>query len=160
MKTLVEKVQFSLEKCKIADQKILIISPDGHVLFKSSKIQELYKNTLIQSITVLLVGTWRAAQELGTLSFFENDNFKLTYSDSNRGVAVENLKFQTKEYIAALIYDSEINPAKLRNQFKQALEVLLAMDAELLQEPAAKKESPFSNLSDDEINFAFDAIRI
>lgn len=160
MKSLAEKMQYSLEKCKIADQKLLIVSPDGHVIFKSSKIEEACKSTLIQSMTVLLVGTWRAAQELGSLSFFESDNFKLTYSDSKSGLVVENLNFQSKDYIAALIYDSEINPAKLRNQFKQALEVLTTLDVEVLQMPEAKKESPFSNLSDDEINFAFDAIRI
>jgi hypothetical protein len=160
MKDLTEKIASAFTKYHLSKHAIIIVNPDGHTIYTSQTMEKRHSKNLIQNMTVLLVGTLRAAQELGNLNFSNPENFKLTYSTSESGLVIENIKFKSKDYIAAIVYEYEVNPAKLRNQFKLALAGIDFSDESLFTKEDAKELSPFSNLSDDEINLAFDSIRI
>lgn len=140
-------------------QSLFLCRNDGVVLFKRH-LHQFDQETA----SALLSGIWQAATALTELipdkkTPKQNDFFRLSFDTSSKGIYLLPSQIHGKECFWGMIFDEEINPGLIKSRLRELasrLENFLETSKNINH---STKGHPFSELSDEEIDKAFQKMR-
>jgi len=143
----------------LVKQSLFLCRNDGIILFKKH-LHDFDQETA----SALLSGIWQAASALTELlpndkKHSKNDFYRLSFDTSSKGIYLIPTKLNQKDCFWGMIFDEELNPAQTKVKLRE-----LATKLEKFMEKNENKESeikghPFSEITDEEIDFAFNKMR-
>lgn len=148
-----------IEVLGLTKQSLFLCRNDGVVLFKRH-LHQFDQETA----SALLSGIWQAASALTELipdqkASKQNDFFRLSFDTSSKGIYLLPSKIHGKDCFWGMIFDDETNPALIKSRLRDLasrLENFLEKSKNTIH---STKGHPFSELTDEEIDRAFQKMR-
>lgn len=148
------EIEKQLIELHLTSSSLFLFRQDGILLYKNNQasLDE-------EVIGALLSGIWQASlavkSVLPSLEIKSTDEFRLSFDTSSEGIYLFPTNILRKDCFWALIYSDETNPGQKKLKLRQ-----LAKGIENFLENGEKKNitntsGPFSELTDEEIDFAF-----
>lgn len=134
----------------VKGHRFFFFRKDGHTLFSNQD----------QGATpgALSTGAWQAAfsliENIGVSEDIES-NFRFSFDTSDKGIQIIPFKIQNEVFYGAVVYENEINPALIKNQFKRIVENLRNYIKENSSTTQKGSEYLFQDISDAEIDNLF-----
>lgn len=147
---------------KMPKLSVFLCRGDGLVIFQHGDIS---KEDFI-CVGALIGGTWQASYKLSSYldDQMREEDFKLDFSSHDSGFYLLPVNYKKDSFYLGMIYNQEMNPAKLKNKFRIARDHLV----QLLQERKSdeinkdvknvdytKEGFLFKNITDDEMDKLF-----
>lgn len=148
-----------IQELGLVKQSLFLCRNDGVILYKKH-LHQFDQETA----SALLSGIWQAASALTDLlpdntTQKKNDFFRLSFDTSSKGIYLLPSQIHGKECFWGMIFDEEINPALIKSRLRELASRLENFLETSKNTNHSTKGHPFSELSDEEIDKAFQKMR-
>lgn len=148
-----------IQELGLVKQSLFLCRNDGVILYKKH-LHQFDQETA----SALLSGIWQAASALTDLlpnntTQKKNDFFRLSFDTSSKGIYLVPTTLNGKDCFWGMIFNEETNPAQIKVKLRELATKLENFLEKTENKKPITKGHPFSELTDEEIDLAFQKMR-